>query len=935
MKNLTKIFMAVAVAMFAFSCVNDTTDDIAVKVGGKTTLAISLGGGNRTALGEAADGVYPITWAEGDQITVNGETSEPLAAADADTANAVFTFNAELAAPYCVAYPAAEANQVVFAAEQEYAEGTFANGAATMYGYATNGNIKLNHLTGVLKIGVVCDENVDIFDAPVIQSVKISTIDRAPIAGAFNIDFATGAVTATDDAVSVINYSIDEKLSQSPTYLHIAVPAGVYNELYVTLEDSNGGVMYATITADDKKPLAAGKVREFTTPIVYVATDEVENLVVRDYSSLLTIKETIEAAEEMGDTATLAKDITFVADVEINPAMTTTIGTWSPINAPNYKGTVKGNGYAINGLTKPLFNVTAASFKGLHLNVNIEETENPNVGAFARQIVATTNAPVVEGCSVSGSITVNTDVEFAQEDVYTDASCGGVTGIAMGVVFKDCINKATINTNQISTTKKTYPGIAGIVGYANVANEIFVSFTNCHNSGAINFNDATGKIPPCMSGIVGIYHGKKAIVTFDNCSNSGDFTVSENAKTRDCNIGGIIGMVDSKTDGDNSNKKTITFVNNTVNSGNIYVKGTVAATAKIGGIVGYSYQFTTIELNGTTINSGSKLLSGSAKNAYIGGFLGYQNSGSTFNINNFATNTASGTIDFSGSATETCNCGGIVGFINRNDKNYTPSLRVQYKTVVNDANITVSGTTGQQCRIGGFVGYTFNTNTYFNHTGKFVNNGVISMTKSAVLTGAVCVAGATGNVNGYNMSAGSNHTGQIVNNGEVRFEGEAKSNLFIGGVFGCLFGNATTLELINVGKIVATGKFNTESTCKVGGVIAQIGSSEYNERNIQKCQSYCDIIAYNIGADGKVTPYTQVGMISGTADDAFGTCSNSKLGGRIATTGTADTPTWTTLTESNYLDYVIGDRGYTTYTNVTLLTSKDAIEYGNFGNKAK
>ena len=44
MKNLTKIFMAIAVAMFAFSCVNDTTEDIAVKVGGKTTLAISLGG---------------------------------------------------------------------------------------------------------------------------------------------------------------------------------------------------------------------------------------------------------------------------------------------------------------------------------------------------------------------------------------------------------------------------------------------------------------------------------------------------------------------------------------------------------------------------------------------------------------------------------------------------------------------------------------------------------------------------------------------------------------------------------------------------------------------------------------------------------------------------------------------------------------------------
>ena len=80
MKNLTKIFMAVAVAMFAFSCVNDATEDTVVKVGGKTTLTLSLEN-TRTQLGEAADGVYPITWSENDQITVNGITSKPLSAA--------------------------------------------------------------------------------------------------------------------------------------------------------------------------------------------------------------------------------------------------------------------------------------------------------------------------------------------------------------------------------------------------------------------------------------------------------------------------------------------------------------------------------------------------------------------------------------------------------------------------------------------------------------------------------------------------------------------------------------------------------------------------------------------------------------------------------------------------------------------------------------
>ena len=33
MKNLTKIFMAVAVAMFAFACVTDTTEDLGIEVG--------------------------------------------------------------------------------------------------------------------------------------------------------------------------------------------------------------------------------------------------------------------------------------------------------------------------------------------------------------------------------------------------------------------------------------------------------------------------------------------------------------------------------------------------------------------------------------------------------------------------------------------------------------------------------------------------------------------------------------------------------------------------------------------------------------------------------------------------------------------------------------------------------------------------------------
>ena len=42
MKNLTKIFVAVAVSMFAFACVQDTTEDLGVKVEGQGVKELTL-----------------------------------------------------------------------------------------------------------------------------------------------------------------------------------------------------------------------------------------------------------------------------------------------------------------------------------------------------------------------------------------------------------------------------------------------------------------------------------------------------------------------------------------------------------------------------------------------------------------------------------------------------------------------------------------------------------------------------------------------------------------------------------------------------------------------------------------------------------------------------------------------------------------------------
>ena len=355
MKHLSKILLAV-VALFAYSCVTDTTEDLGVQVGGgqnATEITLSLEE-SRTQLGEEVDGFYPLYWSEGDAISVNGTASAALSSAQAGSAAATFVVDGTLATPYCIAYPVAPAGKVLFADNQTHVGNTtFGTGVSTMYAYGDSNGVQLNHLTGVLKIGVV--------GTGAINFVQISTVDRAPIAGEFAIDFATGELTPTSASKYQISASFEESadgdaglaLSSEPKYLYFTVPAGQYDELYVTLYDADGGVMYATVKADDSKPLTAGKVREFTNNITYAPNATA--FVIRD-------KETLKAFAAEAPLST--KDALFVADVDM------TGETWTPIE--DYAGTVHGNGYAIKGLTAPLFGTTSASIKGLHLrDINI------------------------------------------------------------------------------------------------------------------------------------------------------------------------------------------------------------------------------------------------------------------------------------------------------------------------------------------------------------------------------------------------------------------------------------------------------------------------------------------------------------------------------------------------------------------------------------
>ena len=801
MKNLTKLFLAV-VALFAYSCVTDTTGDLGVELGGGQTTEITLSlEESRTQLGEKVDGVYPLYWSEGDIIAVNGVASTALTAQQAGSSAATFTINGTLTAPYCIAYPAAPVGQVLFAENQVHAgDTTFGKGVSTMYAYGDSTGTELNHLTGVLKIGITGSANL--------TYAQISTIDRAPIAGAFALDFEKGELKATETSKSVINYSFGEgvQLSGDATYLHVAVPAGVYDELYVTLYDNEGGVMYATIKADDTKPLTAGNIREFKSAIAYAPNAEV--FVVKDVASF---------KEFAAQAATLTKDVLFVADVDMSGE------AWTPIEG--YAGTLLGNGYAINGLTAPLFGTTNASFKGLHLTeLNINETTTPNVGAFARYLTATDNVtPTIENCSASGKITVNCpEYTFQSKGKYLEFSVGGIIGYVAGAGVHNCVSRVDIDIKQMvaqSNTSAVSPVIGGIVGALNLfaksdKTNVLAPMSNCVNYGDFTVangtdNGETGYLTLSLGGCIGVQYNNN-FTTLDTLTNYGDITFDANfSPSAEVQIGGVGGYFYTKGATNFTNHGKITL-----NSGKYFY-------TRVGGVIGYAVSDPIIANaynNGDiTINEGVETSS-----LIVGGIVAtqtYTQSGGgslTNSINRGDITLESNMPDYEGYYM----IGGITGWNQcaiENCENYgniTSSSRLFDAT---DDETTLS--------IGGIAGYK--TIAAIRNS---KNDGDVTFTGSVETTEAAKLADVNLNIGalvGYSTYAFYD----MFNEGDITIEAKVAGKLRVGGMGAVCYGPRTSTIKGNITIKSGTTVGDTIYIGGIGGTI-KAGSETTSACNI-------------------------------------------------------------------------------------------------------
>ena len=895
MKRLTKIFFAVAALFAGFSCTTDATEDLGVDVGAKTEFTLSLEQ-SRTQLGEKAGEVYPLYWSNGDKISVNGVESSALSVSG-NSAVATFTIPGTLTTPYCIAYPATTADQVLFADQQSYAEGTFASGVSTMYAYSEEGgSVVLNHLTGVLKIGVVGNKTL--------SYAQISNVDRTPIAGAFSFDFAKGEATATETSKSVINYSFGEgvELSNTPTYMHVAVPAGVYSELYVTLYDNEGGVMYATVKANDEKPLKAGKVREFSNSIAYVPNATL--FVIRDKESLKAF-----AAEAPLST----KDAIFVADVDM------TGEAWTPIDS--YAGTVHGNGYAIKGMTAPLFGKVFCSIKGLHLvDVAIESTDNPGVGALARHITAAGYSngsidrfPSVENCSVSGSVVLNnTTTAFVNTSFndYGETCAGGLVGRAYGVTFRDCVNKAKVEVKQCFPTGHTtslYPSVGGIVGYLSYADHTATGETvsvcsdlyNLKNYGDISFagTSYTGAtnvskyapLKPYVGGLVGCSHAGNGECEMRNLTNYGNLTLT-GVMGNGCALSGTLGYVKTQ--------KGSHFYNH----GKLLVTNALIRYIYIGGGVGYCGDTTALD---NVHNYGAVTIDETATCGSIvcGGLIGYQ--GSSFVAADaghsiISNSSNSGPINVSCKGFDAAlhdgtalyyRVGGLSGWTQHY---YNNCNNLKSGTVTCVGTVHNYDTSNYSVCVGGLVGYktvnaidnSYNDADVICHVD--MTKGEDGTVKDKTYDGSV-VRMNIGGICGYSNLP----CRYVTNNGKVEYEGNLAGQLRIGGVYGQGNGVSSNIPLfdndVNNGAVVIKKGTTIGHQLMIGGVAAFLGKSENCTNNgtvtIEDNVSWNGTYAYIGGAagyaSGTTTSLKNNGPLTIGKGCSMGTATHNYIGGAL------------------------------------------------------
>ena len=846
--------MSVA-ALFAVSCVTDATEDMVQQVGGEqTTITLSLDE-SRTHIAGKHGEEYPLYWSAGDKIAINGVSSEALTEEAHGKTVASFVLNGEPTYPYNLTYPApaegvvaAEGKQAVtFLANQNYEAGTFAEGATPMYGYveAEGDAVELHHLAGVLCFAPKGEATL--------TSMTISA-QYGKIAGNFDLNCTDGTLVAHEDATNTITVSFGEGLAlgAEATPIYVALPAGEYGDLLISLHTATDS-MDVKFNSNGEKAVKAGVVRQFAD-FAYSANSDISKVFeIYDEASLRSF-------------ADMAADFFPRRVAKVTASIDMTGKEWTPIEgfgAYTFDGG-KEEGFEIKGLTAPLFGTTSATIKNLKLtDVNIVETETPNVGAIARSIVG---APLsnLSNCAVSGSINVNCPNYVSVNNTDKEFATGGLVGCAVNVDVANCVNEASIEIVQVlkeSEAYKTYPCIGGIVGYAPITNTTAeFNFVDCENKGNIAMNevsDTTGDryLTPRVGGIIG--NLTKNYTSMNRCVNRG--SVSLGAICAGAYLGGIAGHCGTPATDNCANHGTVTL------SGKVH-----SLTA--GGIVGHAdgeQHFDTCENHGDIISTAEAEVGA----LLCGGITGTNTSGDAANGNRYISHCLNaGNITLSHTQPQDSHSG-----------RYTVAGIVAWSQGKLDANVN-SGTitinsamyAASDCTkshgIAGISAYK-TVSAVSNNT----NNGAIILNGSLKVEDAVLKAGkavfCVGGILGYTTQTMSECYNE---NSSITVNGTYDAALYVGGMLG--YGG-------KINNLTNNCSVTISSTAKLKGLLMG-GAAGYASDNSTGASNSAavtfegnvDMTSFGDGTNTKGCSFFSIGGVLGRCGGNVKTCTNNATG---------------------------------------------------------
>ena len=274
-KNILKsVFLLAIIGGFSAAC---SVETVPTQPGNEATslelCASHADVQTKTSLGAEPD--FNVLWSKGDQISINGVSSNAVAEEDHGKTEVRFRVDG-VSAPYKVLYPATTSpNVITLPATQSYVADNYDSAAYAAYGKVTQmdgeNTTVLNNFCGLVRFALN--------GSATLTKIEVNALGGEKLHGAFTLADAFDG-TFTGGTAGSLTYSFGEglKLSETDTYIYIALPAQTYSAgVEAKVYQADGAFMRLKfwgegetlagkeIRAFASKTYAAGRVEELTS----------------------------------------------------------------------------------------------------------------------------------------------------------------------------------------------------------------------------------------------------------------------------------------------------------------------------------------------------------------------------------------------------------------------------------------------------------------------------------------------------------------------------------------------------------------------------------------------------------------------------------------------------------------------------------------------